>query len=268
MRSFSYIITASLLIVLFSSCEKVIDIDLNSSDKKYVLEGIITDQEQTAKVLISQTKNFDEDNTYPGVSGALVEVTEVGGATTVFPETAAGVYSLEHYKGTPGKTYTLKVTIGSQVFTSRSTMPVRVTIDSIFVTDEFIFSNARKIVNVAYKDPAGRGNNYRFIQYVNGHKEKQILVLNDDYVDGRSITTKLFYFGDDEDDREIKSGDLVRVNFQCIDSPNYKFWYSLARSATGGSQEGTPANPVSNIIGGALGYFSAHTQDSASMQVP
>src|ERR1041384_7041793 len=49
-----------LLALVAASCEKVIDIDLNTADKKYVIEGNLTDKPGTARVLISQTKNFDE----------------------------------------------------------------------------------------------------------------------------------------------------------------------------------------------------------------
>src|SRR5215216_7374429 len=71
-----------LFVLIFSSCEKVIDINLDDAEKKYVIEAIITDQPGTAKVLITQTKNFDEDNNFTGISDAIVAIKETGGATT------------------------------------------------------------------------------------------------------------------------------------------------------------------------------------------
>ncbi|MEI9912418.1 MAG: hypothetical protein WDO71_23875 [Bacteroidota bacterium] len=41
-------------------------------EKKYVVEAVITDQPGTAKVLVTQTKSFDEDNNFAGISGATV----------------------------------------------------------------------------------------------------------------------------------------------------------------------------------------------------
>src|SRR4051812_49436229 len=61
-----------LIVAIFSSCEKVIDLKLDNAEKKYVIEGIVTDQAGTAKVLISQTKNFDEGNSFIGIPGATV----------------------------------------------------------------------------------------------------------------------------------------------------------------------------------------------------
>lgn len=168
----------------------------------------------------------------------------------------------------PGKNYFLTVNVDGQTFTAGSSMPQKVLLDSIYITDEFLFTDTRKIVNAVYKDPAGRGNNYRFVQTVNGYKEKQIQILNDDYTDGNTVTSRLFFFSDEEDSGYINTGDIVDIDFLCIDAPIYKYWFSLFRSALGTSGQATPANPVSNMQGGALGYFSAHTRHRLSVTVP
>jgi hypothetical protein len=258
----------AILLLFLTSCEKVINLDLNDAEKKYVIEAVITDQANTAKVLITQTKNFDEDNNFPGISGAVVRITESGGATTTLNEVSPGKYEAPVLVGISGKTYTLSVTVNGKIFTASSAMPQRVNMDTIFVTNEFLFTDFRKIVNAEYKDPAGRGNNYRFIQYVNGLKEDQVLIQNDDYTDGRNVNTKLFYFADDDDNSKIDSGDTVKVDMLCIDQAIYKYWFSLDRNSTGGSGQATPSNPVTNLQGGALGYFSAHTLQSKTLVVP
>jgi hypothetical protein len=147
-------------------------------------------------------------------------------------------------------------------------MPQKINLDTIYVTNEFLFTDFRKITNVEYKDPAGRGNNYRFIQYVNKLKEDQILIQNDDYTDGRNVNAKLYFFADDTDNSKIDSGDTVRVDMLCIDQVIFKYWFSLDRSSTGGSGQATPSNPVTNMQGGALGYFSAHTLQTKTLIVP
>ena len=97
---------------------------------------------------------------------------------------------------------------------------------------------------------------------------------NDELTDGRTVNTELLIFGDDSDTKEerdkkkIKSGDTLRVDMMCIDQPVYKYWYSLLNSATGANNNATPANPVTNISGDALGYFSAQTFDTKTIKVP
>ena len=255
--------------VLISSCEKVIHLDLNTAEKKYVIEATVTDQPGTAEVLLSQTKNFDDNNQFIGVSGAVITVKEEGGLLTTFTEISPGRYEAPGLAGTSGKSYDLSINVAVNAFTATSTMPARVNLDSVYTSDELIFTDTRKIVNVVFQDPAGRGNNYRFIQYVNNLKEKQLFIQNDDYTDGRLNITKLYYFADDKSDSTIiKSGDSLRVDMLCIDPNVYKYWYSRARNTNGDNNNVTPANPVSNIQGGALGYFSAHTLQTRRMKVP
>jgi hypothetical protein len=125
-----------------------------------------------------------------------------------------------------------------------------------------------KLANIEYNDPAGIVNQYRFVRYRNGVKTKNIFINNDDLSDGRHTATKLFVGDNDSEEDRLVSGDVVRIDMLCIDAAVYKYWYSLEQSATGETTSAAPANPVTNITGGALGYFSAHTFQSKTMSVP
>jgi hypothetical protein len=47
---------------------------------------------------------------------------------------------------------------------------------------------------------------------------------------------------------------------QCITRETYLYYYTLNQQTGAGPGGGTtPSNPPSNLIGGALGLFSAHT---------
>ncbi|OQP39770.1 hypothetical protein A4H97_16220 [Niastella yeongjuensis] len=259
-----------IILLIGTSCEKVVNIKLDTADKKYVVEGVLTNQSGTCMVLLSQTQDFDASNAFTGVSGAAIQITEKDGATTQLTETSAGVYQAAGLTGTTGKTYTLSVTIKGQTFLAASTMPAPVNMDSIFITEDEAPGGKRNMANVQYNDPAGVANNYRFVQYVNGEKEQEIFVRNDELTNGNLTVTKLRYpkNDDDEKDNSIKTGDLVKIDMQCIDPVIYKYWYSLSRSATGGGgNAATPANPVTNMTGGALGYFSAHTLQTKTLTV-
>ena len=87
MRKIIYLVLAALAL---SSCEKVIDVDLNEAEKKYVIEANLSDQAGSALVLLTQTRNFDESNDFPGVSGAVVTISEAGGASYTLTESAPG----------------------------------------------------------------------------------------------------------------------------------------------------------------------------------
>lgn len=259
------------MVGLFSSCQKVIDVDVKNAEKKYVIEAVVTDEAGASKVLLTTTKNMSESNVFPGVSGATVTITDNAGSNTIFTETTTtGTYVAPSFTGASGKTYSLQVKVNGETFTAKSTMPQKINLDTIFISNEILFGETRKLVNLAYQDPPGKGQCYRYVQYINGKKSKPIFANNDDYSDGKYVETKLWYLVDEDEnpEEEIKTGDTVMLDMLCIDNVVYKYWYSVFQSATGNSQSASPANPVTNISGGALGYFSAHTRQTKSVVVP
>lgn len=262
-----------LLFGLFAtSCEKEVDIKLDDVEKKYVIEGTVTDREGGTHVWVSQTKNFSEDNSRVGVSGAIVEITD-GHTTYTLEEKEKGRYSAPELKGAVGDTYQLTVRVGAEEFTGHSTIPTNVPMDSLYISREFLFDEIENLPTIDYRDPEGERNYYRFVLYVNDMKKRDIFAFDDDLTDGNAQSVRLFYLGDDADDEDprndkIKSGDHVRVQMLCTDDAVFKYFYSLAEGASGTPNGAIPANPVSNIEGGALGYFSAHTIQEKETRVP
>lgn len=268
MKNKLFILLICLAALCNSACEKVIDIDLDKVEKKYVIEGWLTDQVGDARVSISRTKDFSDNNNIDAISGATVTVTDNDGQTIDFSETAAGIYTAPALSGISGKTYTLSVKINDQTYTATSTMPAKINMDTLYITEDYLFGELRKNANVEYQDPPGKGQHYRFIRYINGVKSKGIYIENDDYNDGNRPIVKLRSRGGD-DEEEIKSGDIVKVEMLCIDEAVHDYWYSfLVSGATGDNNTASPANPQSNISGGILGYFSAQTLQSKTVTVP
>lgn len=253
------VIFVSLLSILsLCSCNKVIELDLRDTETKYVIEGIITNEPGVCKVNITKTKNFNKDNEFEKVSGATVKIID-NGAEIILSETQPGVYETALINGTPGHVYRLSVLVDNQTFTATSTMPQPVLMDTLYVArgpfGQF------KFATVGYTDPAGINNGYRFVQYVNGVKEPTIFWENDEFTDGEQVIMMLDASADEKDDpRNIKTGDQVTVEMQCLDEPIYQYWYTLrAGGGDGDANTAAPANPITNIEGGAIGYFSAHT---------
>ncbi|SKB49741.1 DUF4249 domain-containing protein [Daejeonella lutea] len=262
--NYTYFLIAT---AILCSCEKVIDVNLSDSESKYVIEGIVTNEAGSSRILVTRSNNF-ADGSYENIRGALVEV-ESNGTVTTFTEANPGVYRNTAFKGNSGNVYNLRVVINGQTFTSKSTMPARVTLDSLFLTVDNLDKTTR-YATVSYRDPRGRKNYYRFIQFKNGKKEKSIFTESDEFSNGDQVETQL-----DNSDRiddsnpALKKGDLLEVEMQCIDAAVYKYWFSVVDGgANGNSENAAPANPVTNIIGGALGYFSAHTMQKKSLIIP
>jgi hypothetical protein len=80
-------------------------------------------------------------------------------------------------------------------------------------------------------------------------------VDRDLFFDGQDINQPLFGNGP-----RLKPGDTMFVELWGIDKGVYEY-YSTLNEILGGAGPSTasPANPTSNITGGAMGYFSAFT---------
>ncbi|SDE04680.1 DUF4249 family protein [Niabella drilacis] len=252
-----------LLLLVTAGCQKVIHVDIKSVGKKYVIEGTVADYDDSYSVIVSQTLNVSDLNLFKGVEDAVVTIAEEGKLPVLLQHKGNGLYRA-NASGTPGKTYDLFVRIGAEVFTARSSMPQKVAFDSLYTTGRQLVGRRQLIATVEFKDPPGLGNAYRFTQLVDGEKENTIFVTNDQLIDGRNVVYELLMFSSDTTS-DLKRGDNLRVEMRCINTDNYNFWYSLAQSALGQSQSASPGNPVSNIRGGALGYFSANTFDKKDL---
>ncbi len=248
------------------ACQKVVSINLNSSAPQYVVEGNVTDTLGQFTVKIAKSVNFDEDNVFPAVSGAVVKITD---ATTnqidSLQETPLGSGNYQTsgalLAGVPGHAYNLYINIGGKVLTATSTMPQRISLDSLYFQQSPFGKNLSIVPQ--YTDPIAKGNCYRFVVTKNDTISNNIIVRNDDLVNGQTISQPIGGGGGGK----LMPFEQVVVEMQCIDSMIYQFYFTLGQSRNENSA--TPTNPVCNIKGGqVLGYFSAHTTSSRTIYVP
>jgi hypothetical protein len=242
----------------FTACEKVINVDLKNAEAKTVIEGIVDNSGNPAKVIISKSVSFSSANTYPPVTGAVVKITDNLGNTFALTESPAGTYTNAALIGVVGRSYTLNVTAEGKNYTAVSIMPQRVNLDSIF-QEKLTLTKVTIVADAKFNDPTGFGNNYQFIETVNGKRNKTIFILDDQYQDGGTIINQLV-----DEDIKLKAGDLVQIEMQCIDRTTYRYILGLADLQGGNT---VPANPETNISNNALGYFSAHTSQKKTMVI-
>jgi hypothetical protein len=252
--------------VTFTSCEKVIDLTLNDNTLKYVIEGTITNEPRVCQVLISQTKDFKDDNQFKGVSGAVVTI-ESNGIVTTLSEISNGVYSSTQINGAPGQTFHLTVRVNGEVFTASSTMPDMVPFLD-FTLKPSDYDTTRTTPMVKFRDVAGIANYYWFQQYVNDQIQSQYTVLNDEFTNGQEVNAYLTFENTTKDlSKNFKRGDRLTAEMHCVDAPVYTYLFSLS-NANGSDEGAAPSNPLSNINGGALGFFSAHTVQRKTIVLP
>ncbi|MCF8346558.1 MAG: DUF4249 domain-containing protein [Bacteroidales bacterium] len=259
------------LLFLLSSCTEEISIDLNSADPQLVIEGNLIFGSEEAIIQITESVNFDADNSFPPVQDAFIEISDDEGNTLSGTEVSPGTYAVGPLTELNGNSYMLQVEVGEKLYIAQSTMPEQVpflSLQAMKISGRETEGGAgfRPTMNynviATFADPANTDNYYRFIEYVNGEKSGEYL-FSDRLTDGVTEPIILRHL-----DRVLESGDTLLVEMQCIDQNVYDYFMSLDNLMGGPANSVTPANPTTNIEGAVLGYFSAHTSVVKEIIIP
>lgn len=252
----------SILIIVISvySCEKEIEVNLNSVPPRIFIEGIVK-LDQPAMVKVSHTLDFNDNSGYPFLKGAIVKIWDDAGNSETLQQNSTGWYVANNLKGMIGRTYNMSVVYEDKEYTSTSQMPPLVKLDSLTMYKIPAMDYAFPMIH--FKDPIGTVNEYyRCMVFINGEQlpDMSELALSAEFMDGSPIHQFLPVFTHDDDVDPIKKRDNILIEFQCLDKGAYTFFHTLSRI------EESLNNPTSNIKGGSLGYFSACTVDTMSIK--
>ena len=251
--------------VFLLGCEKEIKLPLDENQSMLVIDAVVTDEAGPYYVKLTKSVAVSDDSKFPEVANALVIMKDNFGLSDTLKYSNKGLYLTDKIKGEYGNTYFLEVMLDGKKYTAQSTMPNKVPLDSLTINYLTFFSEAQYSVIPMYTDPITLGNNYRFIQKINDTLDKTYYIFNDNLNNGKENRRPL---NSDADSLKVKLNDIVSVEMQCISSPTYLYFYSLRQIRGAGPGGGTtPTNPPSNIIGGALGIFSAHTVQRKQIQI-
>lgn len=258
-NKYTIILSALALLLTVSSCEKEIDVDLRSVTPRIQIEGIVK-QDQLARVRVSQTLDFNDNSGYPFLKGAIVVISDDAGNRETLQQDASGWYVAEDIEGVIGRTYNLSVTYEEKEYTSVSKMPPLVKLDSLTMYRAPIMDFAIPMIH--YTDPKGAANQYyRALVYINGKQlaDMKEQVFSCEFTDGSPMHEPLATFTHDDDNDPVNKGDEILIEFQCIDKGAYTFFDTLRKI------DDSKTNPISNITGGALGYFCVSTVDQMTI---
>ena len=262
------------VIILFASCEDVIEIELNSIEPKLVVEGSINDFDDQCTIKLSKTGDYFNPSIYPSVSGAVITVAENNSEPITFIETEPGIYTAESLQGTENTSYTLNILSEGKEYTANVTIPQKVNIDSL----SFMYSppNPRLdegyMIRCHFNEPEDIANYYRLKAYKKGDTTKangSMFIFDDNIISGNNVVMLWNY-------EVFQPLDTIIVELLTLDKSTYDYLNTLSRIA--GEVVGpppltassTPANPESNINNDALGYFGAYTfsRDSIVIIMP
>ena len=247
-----------LLVLLVSSCEEVVNLDLETGEAKIVIDAEIrwnketSGNEQTIK--ISKMAPYYSTTT-PKVSGANVRVENSDGDIFTFTETVPGSYVCTDFVPVLNMDYTLFVEVEGKNFTAVEKM-ISVTpinrIEQKYIPD--VASSDLLVFEMFFNDPEDQVN-YYLTELSTDLEVFPILALSiDEFTNGNEMSVQY-------SDEDLKPGKTIGILHRGI-SENFYNYMNLIMEASGGNPFATtPGNIRGNIVNTndskdfALGYF-------------
>jgi hypothetical protein len=257
-----YFLLSSLL--LFSSCEDVINLDLDTVESQIVIEASLNAGSRTITVRISKTNDF-YDNTEPEqISGAVIILQSETGETYTLSEDAPGHYTAGEIKINLDESFNLTVEVEGNIYEAAAKVPSPTNLKEVTPSDfpDGPFNDGGAILlSAVWDDPAGSKNFYRIRTYVNGTFQADgYTVLNDETRgDGEEITAPI--------QRGFDENTTVMVELLSTDEAYYNYFFQVASLSGEGANATTPYNPAGNFSNGVLGYFGIYFTSVLSVEL-
>ena len=254
----------------FFSCEKVVDLDLNTIEPLLVIDASITASglqgELGCSVVLTKTQNFDSQDSVEPLTGATITLTDntTGESEGLFLESRFLFYATP-MEIKEGHEYTLRVEYEDKVYEATETVPKPVDIDRLYflrVNMDSKEDHPWMAPVIVFNDPADVSNYYMNTVYVNGTRMKSIYLADDEYKNGKITEHFLPFDSNDNKDEELKIGDQVTVELESLSQQSYKYFLTMFSVAAGGG-----VNPISNFSGGVLGCFKAYARTSITTTI-
>ncbi len=264
-----------LLSMLITSCVEKINIKLDDSYTRLVVDGSITTDHIAQTVLLSTTTSYYYDQPAPPVRGARLNISD-GINDYPLTEAAPGVYhTASSVYGIPGNTYTLDIELSSPVggyssYTASSTLYPVSPLDSISLAFHADWAdNGVWEVDCYVQDPPTE-DFYRFLISRNNIMLSDTLdewfVTDDRFFNGNyAYGAPIAYLRQDINDEILTSGDTINIEMNSIGVDYANFIWDSQSEVRGSNPlfSGPPANVKGNINNGAFGFFSAYSATRA-----
>jgi hypothetical protein len=263
-----------LLILLFSNCEKVVEIDLPTIKPKLVIDAsfeVLFDAVPiTANTLVKLRLSADyfEEN-IPTVSNAVVFLTNLSDSSIInFADIDLdGTFMpLTNFVPQDSVEYELTVIYQNETYKGKATKVKSTPFTNAFQGDETLFSGEEIEVKVAFND-GDISDNYYLFDFTNN----LFLALEDRFFNGNAYNFSFYYQED-----EIIAPTTVTIRMSGI-SKKYFTYFRILLSQSGvnggGPFESVPASLLGNIINTTnetnfpLGYFHISETDTFTIDL-
>lgn len=246
-----------LLVMTFCSCEEVIEVDLQESEPRLVVEASIIWEKgtrgNTQSINLTTTTPYFDSGISPA-KDALVQVISSSGEIYEFNELEAGVYVNTDFLPELNKEYQLTIQYNNEVYTASESMFPVVDLEEVEQSENGGFGGNDIELKAYFTDPAEIPNYFLFKFFF---EDLSLQIYDDEFTNGN----RTFAYYSNED---LKVGDEVNFKIQGISERFYEYLYILSSQAgenNGGPFQTQPTTVRGNIINEtnpenfAFGYF-------------
>lgn len=260
------------MVLFLTSCDEVINVDLNTTASRLVIDASInwvkgtTGNEQ--KIKLSTTTDY-YNTTFPVVSGASVIVTN--SANTVFnfiENSGTGEYICTNFIPVIDEIYTMTITVNGQTYTATETLINVPSIENNILQNNTGGFAADEIeITYYYQDNAAQENYYLFGLKTNRLAFPEFEAENDENTQGNLMSEQYSH-------KDLTAGDIVDIKLYGISKRYYSYFKKiLLASGSDNPFASTPAAVRGNIVNQtnsknfAFGYFRLSEVDTKTYTV-
>lgn len=247
------------LAVVLASCEHDIDFDYPSTSPLVVIEGRVSND--GVYVRVSRTRDMSDSVTTHVLDNAQVTISSDDGVNEVliYDFNAKTYQSPSGLVGVPGHAYTLHVIVDGNSYEATSVMPAPSPIDTVYFHWTDVLSERLYSLSLTSQAPYPGQVGYYWYRLHRGNEVFRWGAATDRGCSPGKLERDIICSSDlemrEEEDSfgkiPLKDGDILQLELLTIDRATYDYLMSLTSSAR------TTTNPISNLSGGALGFFTA-----------
>ena len=268
-----------LLLSFLFGCTEKIDLNLDSSYTRLVVEGAISTDTMPYQVKLTTTSSYFYNEPAPNVTGATLTISD-GENSWPLAETTPGLYQTFPYLfGIANRTYTLRILLkepinGHSTYEASSFLRPIMPADSIRLKYHPDWGKAGYYEVQCYVLDPPTTDFYMFDIYRNN-------LLITDTIDKKTVADDQLYNGNYTNGigvgflnqaraaERLSPGDIVTLKVASITSEYFKFIQAVQTEVGGQNPlfSGPPANIPGNVNNGAVGFFAAYANARTSAVV-
>ncbi len=275
MKTIAYLLFASAALM---ACEETVQLDPRQTPSKIVIEGLVTNVAGRQYVKVSRTTGFYQPGPTPRVTNADVHVVDDLGNMVMFahnpnqhPDSSGYYFPSSPFTGQIGRVYTVSVDVNGEIYTASDKMTHTLQIDSLLVQKDLSTSDHDQDLGRIYqvlvygKEPGDSKDFYLVNVYRNDtivyNAKRGAFILDD-----QAVTEEI---NGVPAPANFRLNDHAMVECLSLSREAYVFYNGMSRLTTGsgGMFDSPPANPVTNLSNGAMGFFQASAVVSSKIVV-